>query len=56
MQKIDLGASGGPKVVAEANTGDGTSPFNLEPIDDDQVVVVNYATSDVVSRKLTAVQ
>ena len=56
VQKIDLGASGGPKVVAEANTGDGTSPFNLEPIDDDQVVVVNYATSDVVSRKLTAVQ
>jgi len=56
VQKIDLTASGGPKVVAEANTGDGSSPFNLEPIDDDQVVVVNYATSDVVSRTLTAVQ
>jgi hypothetical protein len=56
VQKIDLDASGGPRVVAEANTGAGTSPFNLEPIDDDQVVVVNYATSDVVSRRLTAVQ
>ena len=56
VQKIDLRASGGPKVVAEANTGDGTSPFNLEPLDDDQVVIVNYATSDVVSRTLTAVQ
>jgi hypothetical protein len=56
VQKIDLNAAGGPRVVAEANTGDGTSPFNLEPIDDDQVVVVNYATSDVVSPKLIAVQ
>jgi hypothetical protein len=56
VQKIDLSAPGGPKVVAEANTGNGSNPFNLEPIDDDQVVVVNYLTSDVVSRTLTAPQ
>ena len=48
VQKIDLTAAGGPKVVAEVNTGDGTSPFNVEPVDDDRVVVVNYATSDFV--------
>jgi hypothetical protein len=48
VQKIDLKATGGPKVVAEVNTGDGTSPFNVEPVDDDRVVAVNYATSDFV--------
>ncbi|MFL5278800.1 MAG: hypothetical protein ACJ79T_20185 [Myxococcales bacterium] len=53
VQKIDLTAPGGPKVIAEGNTGNGSSPFNLEPIDDDQVVVVNYATSDVVALNLT---
>ena len=56
VQKIDLAAAGGPKVVAEANTGIGSNPFNLEALDDDTVVVVNYATSDVVSPQLKAVQ
>ena len=56
VQKIDLAAAGGPKVVAEANTGTGSNPFNLEALDDDTVVVVNYATSDVVSRSLKTVQ
>ena len=56
VQKIDLTAAGGPKVVAEANTGLGSNPFNLEALDDDTVVVVNYATSDVVSRTLTTAQ
>ena len=56
VQKIDLAAVGGPKVVAEANTGTGSNPFNLEALDDDTVVVVNYATSDVVSRSLKTVQ
>jgi hypothetical protein len=56
VQKIDLAAAGGPKVVAEANTGLGSNPFNLEALDDDTVVVVNYATSDVVSRTLTTAQ
>ena len=56
VQKIDLAAAGGPKVVAEANTGTGSNPFNLEALDDDTVVVVNYATSDVVSWSLKTVQ
>ena len=56
VQKIDLSAPGGPKVVAEANTGLNSNPFNLEPLDDDTVVVVNWATSDVVAPKLTTVQ
>jgi hypothetical protein len=56
VQKIDLTAADGPKVVAEANTGMSSNPFNLEPLDDDTVVVVNWATSDVVAPKLTTVQ
>jgi hypothetical protein len=60
VQKIDLAAAGGPKVVAEANTDTpprvGSNPFNLEALDDDTVVVVNYVTSDVVSRTLTTAQ
>jgi len=60
VQKIDLAAAGGPKVVAEANTDTpprvGSNPFNLEALDDDTVVVVNYATSDVVSRTLKTAQ
>jgi hypothetical protein len=56
VQKIDLAAPGGPKVVAEANTGTGSNPFNLEALDDDTVVVVNFATNDVVSATLKTVQ
>ena len=56
VQKIDLAAAGGPKVVAEANTGLNSNPFNLEALDDDTVVVVNYVTSDVVAPALTTVQ
>jgi hypothetical protein len=56
VQKIDLAAAGGPKVVAEASTLPGVNPFNLEALDDDTVVVVNYVTSDVVAPALTTVQ
>jgi hypothetical protein len=56
VQKIDLAASGGAKVVAEANTGVGTNPFNLEALDDDTVVVVNFGTNDVVSATLKTAQ
>lgn len=56
VQKIDLSAAGGPKVVAEANTGANSNPFNLEPLDDDTVLVVNYATSDIVTRQLKTTQ
>jgi len=56
VQKIDLAAAGGPKVVAEASTLPGVNPFNLEALDDDTVVVVNWVTSDVVAPKLMTVQ
>jgi len=56
VQKIDLQAPGGPKVVADANTGLGSNPFNLEALDDDTVVVVNWATSNVVAPQLKPVQ
>jgi hypothetical protein len=56
VQKIDLAAAGGAKVVAEANTGLNSNPFNLEALDDDTVVVVNWATSDVVAPQLKTVQ
>jgi len=52
VQKIDLAATGGPKLVAAASTGLNSNPFNLEPLDDDTVVVVNWATSDVVAPPL----
>jgi hypothetical protein len=55
VQKIDLQAAGGPKVVAEASTEPGLNPYNLEPLDDDTVVVVNYKTSDVVAPELKPV-
>jgi hypothetical protein len=56
VQKIDLSAAGGPKLVAAASTGLNSNPFNLEPLDDNTVVVVNYATSDVVAPPLQPVQ
>ena len=56
VQKIDLAAAGGPTVVADAFTGIGSNPFNLEALDDDTVVVVNWATSDVVAPQLKTVQ
>lgn len=48
VQKIDLQAAGGPKVVAEVNTGDGSNPWNLVPLDDDQAVVSNNLTNELV--------
>jgi hypothetical protein len=56
VQKIDLAAAGGPKLVAAASTGLNSSPFNLEALDDDTVVVVNFATSDVVAPPLQPAQ
>jgi hypothetical protein len=56
VQKIDLAATGGPKLVAAASTGLNSNPWNLEPLDDNTVVVVNWATSDVVAPPLQPVQ
>jgi hypothetical protein len=41
VQKIDLDASGGPKVVAEVNVGTGANPWNILPLDDTHAVVSN---------------
>ncbi|TMA39394.1 MAG: hypothetical protein E6J82_16585 [Deltaproteobacteria bacterium] len=49
VQKIDLTAQGGPKVVAEANVGDGANPWNVYPLDDDQVIVSNLLTNNLVA-------
>ena len=49
VQKIDLSAQGGPKVVAEANVGDGANPWNVYPLDDDQVIVSNLLTNNLVA-------
>ena len=48
VQKIDLNASGGPKVVAEANTGTGANPWNIVPLDDNDAVVSNLGTNNLV--------
>jgi hypothetical protein len=56
VQKIDLAAPGGPKLVAAASTGQNSNPFNLEALDDDTVVVVNLATNDVVAPPLLPAQ
>ena len=41
VQKIDLNASGGPKVVSEVNVGTGANPWNILPLDDTHAVVSN---------------
>jgi hypothetical protein len=47
VQKVDLAAVGGPKVVSEISTGDGTNPWSIVPLDDDLAVVSNYVTGDL---------
>lgn len=39
VQKIDLSAAGGAKVVAEVNTGNGSGPLSIVPLDDNHAVV-----------------
>jgi hypothetical protein len=39
VQKIDLAASGGPKIVSEANTGNNTGPLSVVPLDANHAVV-----------------
>jgi hypothetical protein len=48
VQKIDLDASGGPKVIAEANVGAGASPWNILPLDDQSAVVSNQSGNNLV--------
>jgi hypothetical protein len=49
VQKIDLTAQGGPRVVAEANVGNGANPWNVYPLDDDQVIVSNLVANNLVA-------
>ena len=47
VQKIDLSAKGGPKLVAEANVGEGANPWNILPLDDDQAIVSNQMANTI---------
>ena len=35
-------------LVGEVNTGDGSNPWNILPLDDDQAVVSNFIAGNVV--------
>jgi DNA-binding beta-propeller fold protein YncE len=49
VQKLDLSIKDPAKMlVAEVNTGDGSNPWNIVPLDDDQAVVSNFIAGDVV--------
>ena len=48
VQKIDLAASGGPKIVAEVNTGNGSGPLSVVPLDADHAVVSASLTGKIV--------
>ena len=55
VQKIDLSAKGGPKLVAEANVGAGANPWNILPLDDDQAIVTNQLANTITAVTWTAV-
>ena len=46
-QRIDLDAAGGPKVVSEANFGQGAGPYDILPLDSVQAIVSNRGTNTV---------
>ncbi len=46
VQKIDVGATPA-KLVAEASTGTGTAPWDVVPLNDDEVVVSNSLSDDL---------
>jgi hypothetical protein len=48
VQKIDLAASGGPKIVSEANTGNNTFPLSVVPLDANHAVVSASLTGKIV--------
>jgi WD40 repeat protein len=49
VQKLDLTRSGAKMLVGEANVGLSAFPFNVVPLDDDQVLVANQTGNTVVS-------
>ena len=49
VQKLDLSIQDASKMlVAEVNTGDGSNPWNILPLDDDQAVVSNFIAGNMV--------
>ena len=49
VQKLDLSVKDPAKMlVAEVNTGDGSNPWNILPLDDDQAVVSNFIAGNIV--------
>lgn len=48
VQKIDLSAAGGPKIVAEVNTGNGSGPLSIVPLDDSHAMVSASLTGKIV--------
>jgi DNA-binding beta-propeller fold protein YncE len=49
VQKLDLSIADPAKMlVAEVNTGDGSNPWNILPLDDDQAIVSNFLLGNVV--------
>ena len=49
VQKLDLSVKDPAKMlVAEINTGDGSNPWNILPLDDHQAVVSNFIAGNVV--------
>ena len=49
VQKLDLTKTGAQMLVGEANVGQGAAPYNIVPLDDDQVLVANQSGNTVVS-------
>ena len=54
-QKIDLTAKGGPKIVQAASFGDGSNPYNIFPLDDDQAIVTNRQTNSIAAAQWVVV-
>ena len=54
-QKIDLAAKGGPKIVAAASFGNGSNPYNIFPLDDDQAIVTNRQTNSIAAAQWVVV-
>ena len=55
-QRIDLDAQGGPKVVAEANFGLNSGPYNILPLDDTQAIVSNRGTNTIAAANWVTVK
>ena len=49
VQKLDLSVQDPARMlVGEVNTGDGSNPWNILPLDDDQAIVSNFIAGNIV--------